>query len=114
MTDTPPKPQASASASGDQEGLVAELIKQLAPHAQKPVELVSTPSAASQVGSALVEFFSSKKALTMLTGNAVLLTAIDKAIAKHEQFAMVCVVGLVVLTAVYIASQAYVDAHKKN
>lgn len=87
------------------------LINPPAP-APSPAPPPAPKSATAKVVEMAVEFISSKKALSMIAGNAVLWSAISKAISKHEQFATVCVVGSFALTAVYIISQAYVDTHK--
>jgi len=85
---------------------------------QQPIQLsqpqilqTSQPNPFGQIGGMLTEILSSKKALTMIGGNAVMWTAIKDTIANHEQFAMVCVIGSIALTAVYIIAQAYVDTH---
>lgn len=82
-------------------------------NASKPptVELTSQPGAMFSIGSTIVEMLGSKKALTMIGGNAALWTAITQIIQKHEQFATVCAIGSIFLTAVYIAAHAYVDTH---
>jgi hypothetical protein len=83
--------------------------------AQPPVPPVP-PNNLKLVGEALqtiLETLGSKKAMTMVFGNAAFLSAASELLAKHPELSMTCVIAAACITCTYIITQGYVDAHKK-